>query len=773
MLASDKRVFKSLQDRTNTFMSKFIVYYAMYQERSLYQKLPLSLLIVFFQFLTMNASVTGFVFMRKIAFRFLFLLFSLQPFSIMAQVYSPGEAIEILNEEQYRFNHYLNYISFDPNIISRLSRFIDSEADSIHRVIITDTGLTNSEKLKAFHSLVHFISDLADKIAIEKIETYDIPDALESFKRILKALLYHTSVDEIIRPLGPGLCELLASTFREYDECALLYDIAIYKQIASSPGSILQYLERYPEFRFTDSLILIAAAHEPLKMASFLLQKTGLAQKIRNSKNIYLQQVVSLSGDPSASELLPFIIPLAEKRITTEEILKKRMEVTNYFQLLVNTLSDEMRRPADSSFVFQTALRNAIQEKALCFYANQVNELHSSADAIRFAAVRDLRLEDLYYVITSCEEELYTSSYLGLYKRLMRYFRVQTADSIFRLVKYDNFRIFIRMAANYNTLTDFLSCMPLESAEELLTLFISGIESDKDSGLEKAMGLADSYTGLSSNAMSEVIRKELQSNLTRCESGQLYFGIRLYSILLQVFDLVKQEDSLNNLWRYLGDHEILKRRSLQNKNGEILELVLFYGDEDGITSFSNFLGLFEVEEKWEITKNEFWVTIRSHSDEPIIIYANLPLDNKMGLDVQAQDSLSAFLRQQTEEPAILIHRGHSYHLSRTLTRLQPSVKLIILGSCGGYNSILSVTNFSPEAQIILSKKTGSKFINDPMIEVINETLQNKNDLNWTEVWEKLAIRLRDDKFALDLFNEYIPPRKNVSQFVLKLFNSYQ
>jgi hypothetical protein len=34
MLASDKRVFKSLQDLTNIFMSKFIVYYAMYQERS-------------------------------------------------------------------------------------------------------------------------------------------------------------------------------------------------------------------------------------------------------------------------------------------------------------------------------------------------------------------------------------------------------------------------------------------------------------------------------------------------------------------------------------------------------------------------------------------------------------------------------------------------------------------------------------------------------------------------------------------------------------------
>ena len=44
---------------------------------------------------------------------------------------------------------------------------------------------------------------------------------------------------------------------------------------------------------------------------------------------------------------------------------------------------------------------------------------------------------------------------------------------------------------------------------------------------------------------------------------------------------------------------------------------------------------------------------------------------------------------------------------------------------------------------------------------------------WTEIWENLRIRFRNDEFAFDLFNDYIPPRKNVSQFVLKLFNSYR
>ena len=161
------------------------------------------------------------------------------------------------------------------------------------------------------------------------------------------------------------------------------------------------------------------------------------------------------------------------------------------------------------------------------------------------------------------------------------------------------------------------------------------------------------------------------------------------------------------------------------------------------------------------------------SDQPVVIYANLPLDYKQELDLKAQDALTSFLKQQSIDPVIVVHRGHSYHLVKTLKRLTPSVKLAILGSCGGYNSIISVATISPDAHIIVSKKTGSKYINDPMIEVINERLRNRNDLNWAETWQALTIRFSKDEFRLNLFTEYIPPARNVSLFVLKLFNSYK
>ena len=680
---------------------------------------------------------------------------------------TPGTA---LIEEQTRLIDYINNTSGDFDITPKITHIIETKVESTYKYI-KGLSLSEIEKAKAIRSLGYFMEDIREKTSRQKLEIFDIPGAFDSYEKVLKALLNHKPFVNLLTPLTPRRAQLLATAFSQYEEFTLLNDIAVYKRVASAPDFILRFLEDKPGFRYTDTLLVIAASHDPLKFASHLRQSnTSLRDSIQSITNIYFQQIVSLSGDNRASELLPFVVQLAENRISADTILKTRMEVTSYFQLLVNTLIES--KGSKTPVLFQKLLRDGIKKKSIAFYVNQVNDLHNSPDPVRFASVRGLRPEDLYYIITTAGDELYTSSYLGLYKRLMQHFRKQSPDSLFQIVHFDNFQIFMRLAANYNTLANFLSNMPPENSAALLKRFIGGIETDTETGLAKAMDVADCFAGLdSSKHLVAMIENELRSNLVRCQSGQQFFGMRLYSILLQVFDLVKQHDSFSKLWGTLGNYEMLTRDSLKNKNGEIVELALFYGDADGIASFNNFQKQF-LNKKWEITRNTSWITIRSVSDQPIIIYANLPLDNNEELDLKAQDSLIAFLEQQSTEPSVLIHRGHSYHLANTLKRLTPSVKLAILGSCGGYNSAISIAAINPDVQIIGSKKMGSKSINDPIIDVINETLQNSQDLSWPDIWEKLQARFHKKEFTLTLFNEYIPPGKNISLFVLKLFNHY-
>ena len=476
-----------------------------------------------------------------------------------------------LKEEQKKLLHNINIISIDSAIVRRLTPFIQSQVDSIRLFIYADKALPAAEKEKAEQSLLFFLNEMGENILKQKMDVYDIPGAIGSYKNILKALMYHRSFTGMMTAPGPRRSQLLARAFRQYKDFPLLDDIAVYKRIASTPEFIVQFLENQPGFRYADSLMIYAAVYDPLKLTS----SSGLQNNIRHTKNIYLQQIVALAGDKNAKELLPFATQIAENSITADSVLKIRMDVTKYFQLMVDRLKESGGRN-NSADIFRQLIRNGVKEKSLSFYVNHINDQHSAADAIRFAPVKDLRPEDIYYIITSCGDELYTSSYLGLYKRLMAHFKGQSADSLFSIVQYDNFRTFMRMAANYNVLANFLSSMSQEKAAELLKRFIYGIETDTHSGLEKAMDIADAFTGLDSVAwVSDQIQNELRSNLHRCQSGQQYFGMRLYSILLQVLDLVRQKNSFNKLWATLGNYEILERKALQNKKAEIIQLVLF------------------------------------------------------------------------------------------------------------------------------------------------------------------------------------------------------
>jgi hypothetical protein len=674
-----------------------------------------------------------------------------------------------LRSEQERFVRGIRSIRLDTSIVHPIARYVDSEMNELQNAVWKDPTLSEAEKEKALRSAIYFMTEVSRNLQQQKFDLYSIPFAVDAYKAVLSSLIQGRIPGEHIQKLDQRITPLLAAAFTQYEEFKYLDDLATYRSVASSPDFIFRFLESKPNFRFRDSLFVAAAMHNPMKFINYLNKRKGVASKILISPSRFIQEIVSLSEEKNVSELLPFLQQIHNNEMKITEILNTRKKTTEYFQMLVNTLQAPVKK-GDLSSRYQAPLRAGIRQKALAFYVNQVNGLHDSQDAIRFASVKGLRALDLYYMITSCGEDLYTSSYLGLYKRLKQQMPAHSADSVFELVGFDNFHTFMRLAANYGVLSDFLSDLPAEHSRQLLHRYFSSIGNNTEGGLEMAMDIADSFGALAdSPELLAIAENELKLNLDRVRSTRSYLGMRLYGILTQVFQLVKQDGNLEKLWVKLGNYDLLKRKDLLNRNGEIVELVLFYGDEDGVASFKNFQKLYSDAGKWTITRTPNWINVRSVSDQPVSIYANLPLEIEEGLDLLAQDSLMIHLGARGLEPSILVHRGHSYHLEKTLNRLQPSVKLAILGSCGGYNKSISIATINPDVHVIGSKKTGSKSINDPLIDEINETLVRKDDLLWPAIWDRLEHRFSRDQASLSLFSEYFPPSTNVGLFVLKLF----
>ena len=119
---------------------------------------------------------------------------------------------------------------------------------------------------------------------------------------------------------------------------------------------------------------------------------------------------------------------------------------------------------------------------------------------------------------------------------------------------------------------------------------------------------------------------------------------------------------------------------------------------------------------------------------------------------------------------MVIHRGHSYHLKYTIGQLPSSAKIIVLGSCGGFQNLNSVLDICPEAHIISSKEVGTKLVNDPILKLITESLRKGEGVDWISIWAKLEKQFSAG-VVKERFGNYIPPHKNLGALFIKAFSN--
>jgi len=213
--------------------------------------------------------------------------------------------------------------------------------------------------------------------------------------------------------------------------------------------------------------------------------------------------------------------------------------------------------------------------------------------------------------------------------------------------------------------------------------------------------------------------------------------------------------------------------ALADDSGRVIQQAFFYGDEDkdGQKSYANFMALFQRKPEWKITENptKEWVTITSTRGKPIWIFANKPLFGPDDPDDKAQHHLDDYLYDNKLRPTIYIHRGHSYHVRYTLKQIESSAKIVVLGSCGGYNNLSEVLRISEDAHIISSKQVGTQAINEPILQVIDNTLLEGKNIEWIPIWREISAKFQKDAVAKERFDDYIPPYKNLGAIFIKAY----
>lgn len=656
----------------------------------------------------------------------------------------------------------------------QLTNTLIAGVDSIQTEIEKNDALDNNNKIKFLRGLNEALSLYLREFRNREIKAVVLNKLVPAFKENIGAQMRGESIEINIASYSYDVGNILLKSVAYSDNAGIAQckDIVLLKYCSLHPDRAMNMLIEEPNASFADSLITAIARRSPENIYTFAAASNTLAKRIQSNPDSLVQIIVKMSQSKSGRQFFPFLDNIYRNKISMDDIEKAMKDDVAYYKLLVQTEIDyaDRARRNDTPMAMKT-LAYKLQDKAIDPFINTINGLHEQPNDVRFRILAPLGAEDLYYMAVMGEEIMYTSSYVsGVYPRIWQKMKNPKSDTLMLNVKFDRFKKWIKMAANYNELDDFLKRMDKGNAELLMKAFVNNL--DRKTGadsLEDAVDVANSFASISDKTLQSLILKQVQSNLVHATQNNNRRAIDIYSILNTLFLSLDPANKID-VEKTLGIPPVyfMPNKELRDTSGRIIVQQFFYGDKDGQTVFSNFISSMQ-NGNWTIKSNAQWVAISSAKGTPITIYANRPLDETKGLDAEAQQALDNYLYDNDLAPVIVIHRGHSYWLPSTLDQMSSSSKIVLLGSCGAYQNLNKILAISPSAQIVASKQVGSGTVNSPMISMMLENLRQGKDVNWPQFWDTLGKRLGGNA----LFEDYVPPQKNLGALFIMAYKKLQ
>jgi hypothetical protein len=652
-------------------------------------------------------------------------------------------------------------------ITNALIRDINTLTDSIEK----DTRLDHRLKVKYLSGLENLLKGFNAGWRNKTFNAVFARELLENYKALMAADINKQDIRSIVENASyeVGNININGSGSAMYENQGFEASrIILFRKFCQKyPDKILGMLEQYYNVPFADSLVKVVAYRNPNQLYDYAAAtRTQAGRLIGRNNDPLVKTIAAIATSKSGQQYYPFLDEIVHGRLTMPDIFQTMNDNLLYYRLLVKTQISYAERliKKDTPLAYDKLLFK-LQDRAKNVFIEEVNALHDLPDNARFKIIDPFTPQELYYLIVLGEEVMYTSSYKGIFNRMMQRMPVPSGDSLLMDVRFDRFKKFIRLAAGYNKLDEFLQTMPDSNSQRVMMAFVRGLE--KSGTLEDAVDVADSYGSIKNPLVKRLIDQEIEKNLKQAKTQQDKRAIAIYDILQIIFQ--SSEDSSIDVAAKLKIPPVYRvnYKDLLDDSNRVVQQVFFYGDQDGKESYANFMSMFTGAD-WKIKRNADWVEIRSTKGKPVFIYANLPLDYEKGLDSIAQTRLHQYLEKNNLEPGITIHRGHSYWVSSTIRNLPPSSKIVILGSCGGFHNLDDVLKTCPDAHIISSKEVGTKIINEPILKAINDDLKDGKDIEWLPMWKDLAARFPTGD-AKERFENYIPPYKNLGALFIKSY----
>ena len=399
-------------------------------------------------------------------------------------------------------------------------------------------------------------------------------------------------------------------------------------------------------------------------------------------------------------------------------------------------------------------------------FVRVLNDLHNEPDKVRFASIERFTAQELYTLIVYSEEEIFTSTFNGLFNRLTIKMAPISGFEFLDELGNNRFRTFIKMCAGFGKLSSFLQSMTAVHQQMLMINFASGLGDYND--LSQSVEVADAFGSITDSLVLKILRGTIKLEYIKLKAHGNTRGAAIYGLLANLFvdRNVGSADWFSSVSKQYAvtNFDKIKNSKLFGRDSVDRWLIYFYNDEDGEESYSTFIKAF-TDKNWRIVDSGTYVIIQSKTGMAVHIYANKSKDEYDG-----QAALEQVFTNYDYEPNVMVHRGHSYYAFKTIEKVRENTQIFVLGSCGGYHSISAIIERSPEVSIISSKQIGTRAVNNPMLKLLAEDIRQGNDVDWQLLWNDLATAVKDNPKAYERFLDYIPPHKNLGAMFIKTYS---
>ena len=537
-----------------------------------------------------------------------------------------------------------------------------------------------------------------------------------------------------------------------------------YKEVGlQNPQKMIHRLSEFANEPFADDIIAAAAKVVPKQVYTYAASTNyTLSGAIRRTKDPLVQTIVRIATESkNPLKAISFVNDIFTQKLSIADVDKITGDDALLYKNLVR-LKLEQQQLGGDTYTDELGHRGLL-------IVREMNRLHDAKDPVRFKIVDSSTPEELYFLLVYGVDEIYTSTFTGTFNRMMQRLSPAKGNELLDRVHLEHFRTFIRMSAGYGKLSEFLATVDSNKKTELMKGFISGLEKGKDDDLEDAVDVADAFGSIEDTTLATFLQNEVRMNYERVGADKNKKGTIIYGLMSILFNGMRT-GQIDAGSLQIPPVSFVPYKKLLGDTTVVFEQFYFYGDEDGNASYNSFLTNFKDPKVWKTEiKTKSWIKISSVSGKPVVVFANLPVPGE-DEDQKAQDELNKYLSDNHIQPTIIVHRGHSYHLSSTLERINKKTKVCMLGSCGGYHNLGTILSSSPDAHIISTKQVGSMSVNEPIIKEMNRQLLEGTDLDWIIAWRNLNVYF--DKLGgepKDKFKDYVPPHRNLGAIFIKAY----